>query len=1121
MKNICRGNPVILDMKTQVALIVFMLFTARGFAEPLVLSWYSGQAGAYARIYQNEADRDAQQTSLTWSDESNQVIQAQPTYAGVHEVQFDNDWVYIRTSGMGFHIMGPWDMRGRPGNTATLYRFPRTPVIPTLKQQTGGGAIGYYVDGVALFDARDAFSYSSTLGRDAQPQNGGDGFWNRDAFVNEFRTFDAALAHQANSRYHYHANTPALRHILGDHVSYDPASNTYSENPVNLTHSPILGWVRDGHPIYGPYGYSDPLDPESGVRRMISGFQLRDGSNGSTDLRVTGRTSHPAWAARLYRLRGNGTDTTLLAGEYGPAVDAGDYILGNYIEDHAYKGDLGMTLGVEFDKDEHNGRFCVTPEFPQGVYAYFLSIQPDGTSEFPYSVARAYYGDPVGDTVTSVPTNAVLVYEGGPEAEDQGTLISSGNTNGGVVLEWNLVEGAEEYRVECSTNLIDWVQVQGMYVTNRNIITVTEPATAGEPVRYYRSVRLGPLAPFDDEGFVHNEPVGTNSPPDNVVTFQFLFDTNPQLPATNNILSITVGGVEATIDRYRRNLGEVTLIFDSSSLVPGSYMAVIDYTVAGGATSNRVSTNSYVIDPPADGDNILLLILDDWGVDASPADNFLPGAELARMPNLMTLASNGVRFTRAYANPVCSPTRATLLTGRYPHQTGIYAPAGAASLSAGEITLPEAFTAAGTPHVLGTMGKWHLGGDNSAYQTLGGWDEFYGINGGGVGDYFSWSKNSNGSVQNGFSTYSTRDQVDEAIGFIDRSENDGRPWLCWVAFNAPHSPFHNPAATDPSLEPPGGYSVPSSNTDTASNYIRMLETLDDQMGRLLANVDPLNTHIILVGDNGTPGQVVQAPYGDGRQKDRLYEGGIHVPMIIQSPHVSNPGTTSDKLVHVVDLYSTILEMAEIDPATVASPDALAQSQSVLPILSGSDTVDRFINAESLEGRSLILDDYPDYKLIVFGDPVVTNDFPRYEFYHLATDTNEMNALDMGNLSAEAQLAFDACMAKDTALGGGFSDRPSGYQLLYIELPDAPNLTRGNGSAIEVTSLTVDGVAGIAAGRFDAGVDISNEFDDVTNRYWVKAFVPQAASYTSAHVVFPDTPGGDPREYDSIQILVAP
>ena len=81
-------------------------------------------------------------------------------------------------------------------------------------------------------------------------------------------TFDSANAHQAGSLHHYHANAPAIRHLLGDSVDYEAGANAYTEN-FNGGHSPILGWVSDGHPIYGPYGYGDPNDPGSPVPREV------------------------------------------------------------------------------------------------------------------------------------------------------------------------------------------------------------------------------------------------------------------------------------------------------------------------------------------------------------------------------------------------------------------------------------------------------------------------------------------------------------------------------------------------------------------------------------------------------------------------------------------------------------------------------------------------------------------------------------------------------------------------------------------------------------------------------------------------------------------------------------
>src|SRR5262249_43679844 len=140
-------------------------------------------------------------------------------------------------------------------------------------------------------------------------------------------------------------------YLMGDQILLNSATRTYSENPTNIQHSPILGWVRDGYPVYGPYGNADAADANSRVRRMISGFVRRNGDNGTANLATTGRMTLPAWAGRAYN-----RSTTLSSTEYGPNVST-TYPLGRYLEDNDYLGDLGKTQGVDFDLDEYNGRF--------------------------------------------------------------------------------------------------------------------------------------------------------------------------------------------------------------------------------------------------------------------------------------------------------------------------------------------------------------------------------------------------------------------------------------------------------------------------------------------------------------------------------------------------------------------------------------------------------------------------------------------------------------------------------------------------------------------------------------------------------------------------------------------
>ena len=267
-------------------------------ADPLITSWQTNHAGQYARIYTNAALQSAGTPLTTWSNGSQ--IQALPAYAGIQEIDADPNWVYVRSTGLASFTMGPWSVGfpNLPANQKTLFRIPRTPAVPAAKTATGGGTIGCFVDGVAMFNSWDAFTYDVATGADASGING---YWNRDAYVNEGPTFDPAYAHQQNTgTYHYHANPIALRYQLGDHVDYNAAAKTWSESTNAVTqHSPLLGWVADGFPVYGPYGYANATNANSGVRRMISGYVLRDGTHGTSNLTVYGRTTIPAWAVRL------------------------------------------------------------------------------------------------------------------------------------------------------------------------------------------------------------------------------------------------------------------------------------------------------------------------------------------------------------------------------------------------------------------------------------------------------------------------------------------------------------------------------------------------------------------------------------------------------------------------------------------------------------------------------------------------------------------------------------------------------------------------------------------------------------------------------------------------------
>lgn len=413
--------------------------------EPILSSWYTVHSGDPARIYRTEADREAGRSVTTWSN--GRQTQAVPADTGVQAVAASANWVYVRSTGLGSQIMGPWYMDAQhyrtfpnlPTDQRILFAFPRHPVVMNHYSRQGLGDIGLTVDGVPIFDANDAFSYAHEYGRDADPRAGigqGDHIWERDAYVNEGMTFDAGLGHQQNwGRYHYHADAIALRYELGDHVDFDPGTKMYHESTGPVTrHSPILGWMKDGYPLYGPYGYANPTNAASGVRRMVSGFELRDGSAGADDLRVTGRNTLPAWDARE-----RGRSAELAESETGPAV-GGRYPLGHFLQDYAFKGDLGKKQGQDYDLDELNGRWCVTPEFPQGTYAYFTTITATGQSAFPYTMGRSYHGMPWGRQIREIRETVQVVFTS-PGVTDAATGTRRGPASATMV--WTPNEGGQ------------------------------------------------------------------------------------------------------------------------------------------------------------------------------------------------------------------------------------------------------------------------------------------------------------------------------------------------------------------------------------------------------------------------------------------------------------------------------------------------------------------------------------------------------------------------------------------------------------------------------------------------------------------------------------------------------
>ncbi len=407
--------------------------------------------------------------------------------------------------------------------------------------------------------------------------------------------------------------------------------------------------------------------------------------------------------------------------------------------------------------------------------------------------------------------------------------------------------------------------------------------------------------------------------------------------------------------------------------------------------------------PGRAANNVLLIIADDLGADSFPL-TASAGASLPPMPVTSGLKASGVLFRNAYAHPTCSPTRAAILTGRHPYLTGIgQALAGASSpqLQASEFTLPEAFAAnAPLGYNLASFGKWHLtSGPGSAPtpNTIGGWPNYAGLIIGQLPDYFNWNKTTNGVTANA-TTYATTDTTNDAVAWI-RARGTA-PWFLWVAYNAPHTPFHKPPNDLHSYD----YLPGTVGANKRPYFEAACEALDTEIGRLLSVVDLTKTTVIFLGDNGTVAEVIQPPYSAAHAKDSLYEGGTKVPLIIAGAGVTAPNRDSTAQVGVVDLYASILELAGIDPSIVQPAANPTNSHSLRAILQNLTDSRRFAFSEQFGGSltaaqsGQALRDAPGYKLCAFQDG-------REEFYDLTNDPDEQANLLSGLLTATQQASY--------------------------------------------------------------------------------------------------------------------
>jgi hypothetical protein len=482
-------------MKPLLAFFLTVVLVTPVFADPQLTSWTTTNSAQYARI---QATTGATPVT-TWTG------QTLPVYSDVQTILYSADYVYVYASGLASYLMGPWYLNtaktmifpNKPTNQQVTMRFPRTPIAATSTfTSTPGGAMGMYVNGVAMFNMLDGYAYNTSSGTDVQGMIGS-GIWERDAYFGELPSFDPTNAHQPGSgQYHMHINPIGLRYQLGDNATYSAATDTYSENTNNLQHSPILAWAFDGYPVYGPSGYSVATNAASAVRRMISGYIKRDGSYGTSNLNVTGRTTLPYWA-QLAQGR-----TSLTSSQYGPSTTkaadmTGSFALGRYAEDNDHLGDLptNLTAGAQWDLDRYNGRFCVTPDFPQGTYAYFVTINATNLPAYPYLLGRQFYGVVSGGTVSSITESVTTNFTGGTNTALVATGVST-SASGDVTISWSSVQGGT-YIIDVSTDLVNWAALSPSVTATGISSQGTETSAAQTYSKRFYKVNLSSIASFD------------------------------------------------------------------------------------------------------------------------------------------------------------------------------------------------------------------------------------------------------------------------------------------------------------------------------------------------------------------------------------------------------------------------------------------------------------------------------------------------------------------------------------------------------------------------------------------------------------------------------------------------
>jgi arylsulfatase A-like enzyme len=391
------------------------------------------------------------------------------------------------------------------------------------------------------------------------------------------------------------------------------------------------------------------------------------------------------------------------------------------------------------------------------------------------------------------------------------------------------------------------------------------------------------------------------------------------------------------------------------------------------------------------------------------------------------LAAQGMVFSNAWAQPLCSPTRATLITGLFEDKTRVLAPG--TPMSSYHTTFVKLLKESGYSTAL--FGKWHLGATNSSGNKINGvlpkeagFDLYKGNNGGGLTNFWSYTYHvQDDATSETFvrtdptptrslpgitgTTFAPVVKAADTIEWINarRVGNPDKPWFVYLSFNESHSPMHVPngdtldQATKDDLDECGEYGTAGTSCSLKVRMRAMSNAMDTVIGKVLDAVDEIgsDTYVIFIGDNGTDvsttsGDCIDNMYitTSGRGKGSVYESGARVAMAVRGPGIA-AGSQSSEFVHAADLFATILKLAGLEPplknrsSTNAEVDS--DSLSLTPILFGSastvrDPNEGYLLTETSYGGNKVGARNATYKVVCSGG--TTN----CGFYNLVADPLE-------------------------------------------------------------------------------------------------------------------------------------